>query len=49
MAEIRLENPETPMKELGECFDPPISKSAVNHRLRKLVEIAREMQTKKGE
>ncbi|MGI5885267.1 MAG: DNA-binding protein WhiA [Candidatus Spyradocola sp.] len=49
MAEKRLEYPETPMKELGECFDPPISKSAVNHRLRKLVEIAREMQTKKGE
>lgn len=49
MAEKRMEYPETPMKELGECFNPPISKSAVNHRLRKLVEIAREMQQEKGE
>ena len=27
MAEIRLENPETPMKELGECFDPPSARA----------------------
>lgn len=49
MAEKRMEYPETPMKELGECFIPPISKSAVNHRLRKLIEIAQEMQKQKGE
>ena len=49
MAEKRLEVHETPMKELGECFSPPISKSAVNHRLRRLVEIAQEMHRKKGE
>ena len=40
MAEIRLENPDTPLKELGECFAPPIGKSGVNHRLRKLSELA---------
>lgn len=42
-AEIRMENPELPLKELGELFTPPIGKSAVNHRLRKLVQIAQEL------
>ncbi len=40
MAEIRLENPDASLKDLGECFSPPIGKSGVNHRLRKLSEIA---------
>lgn len=40
MAEIRLENPDAPLKELGELFNPPIGKSGVNHRLRKLSELA---------
>lgn len=40
MAEVRLENPDAPLKELGECFQPPIGKSGVNHRLRKLSELA---------
>ena len=40
MAEVRLENPDAPLKELGECFSPPIGKSGVNHRLRKLSELA---------
>ena len=44
MAETRLEHPDTPLKELGEAMTPPLSKSAVNHRLRKLVEIAKQMQ-----
>ncbi len=45
MAEIRLENPDTPLKELGECFHPPIGKSGVNHRLRKLSEMAEKLRT----
>lgn len=40
MARIRLENPDVPLKELGEYFTPPIGKSGVNHRLRKLGELA---------
>lgn len=40
MAEVRLENPDAPLKELGEYFSPPIGKSGVNHRLRKLSELA---------
>lgn len=40
MAEVRLEHPDAPLKELGELMDPPIGKSGVNHRLRKLGELA---------
>lgn len=40
MAEIRLEHPDVPLKELGEFFDPVLGKSGVNHRLRKLSELA---------
>ena len=43
MAEIRLEYPEAPLKELGEYLEPAVGKSGVNHRLRKLSEIAEHM------
>ncbi|MBP3729152.1 MAG: DNA-binding protein WhiA [Lachnospiraceae bacterium] len=42
IALLRLENPETSLKELGEMLTPPVGKSGVNHRLRKLLEIAEE-------
>lgn len=40
IAMVRLENPEASLKELGEMLDPKVGKSGVNHRLRKLMEIA---------
>lgn len=40
MAQVRLEHPESSLKELGQYLDPPVGKSGVNHRLRKLCEIA---------
>jgi hypothetical protein len=40
IAEARLANPEATLKELGEMMDPPVGKSGVNHRLRKLGELA---------
>lgn len=40
MAEIRISHPEASLTELGEFFHPPIGKSGVNHRLRKLAQIA---------
>ncbi|MCH5249107.1 MAG: DNA-binding protein WhiA [Lachnospiraceae bacterium] len=43
MAEVRLEYPEAPLKELGEYLEPAVGKSGVNHRLRKLSEIAEHM------
>lgn len=43
MALIRLERPEASLKELGEALDPPVGKSGVNHRLRKLGLMAEEL------
>ncbi|MBE5864334.1 MAG: DNA-binding protein WhiA [Lachnospiraceae bacterium] len=40
MAQVRLENPDAPLKDLGQLLDPPVGKSGVNHRLRKLCELA---------
>ena len=39
---LRLEHPEATLAELAEMFSPPVSKSAINHRMRKLVELAKE-------
>ena len=43
MAELRLEYPEATLAELGTYLDPPVGKSGVNHRLRKLSAIAEEL------
>ena len=40
MAEVRLEHPDATLLELGTYLDPPVGKSGVNHRLRKLSELA---------
>ncbi len=40
MAEVRLEHPDATLMELGQFLDPPVGKSGVNHRLRKLSELA---------
>ena len=40
VARIRLENPDLSLKELGEMLDPPVGKSGINHRMRRLMEIA---------
>ncbi len=40
IAGLRLEWPEASLKELGEALDPPVGKSGVNHRLRKLSVLA---------
>ena len=41
-AALRLSHPEDTLVQLAERCDPPITKSALNHRLRKLVELGRE-------
>ena len=41
-AALRREYPETTLSELAELHEPPISKSAVNHRMRKLLTLAAE-------
>ena len=40
MAEVRLEHPDATLLELGKYLDPAVGKSGVNHRLRKLSELA---------
>ena len=40
VAQARLLKPDATLKELGEALDPPVGKSGVNHRLRRLSEIA---------
>jgi len=40
LAILRLENPDATLSELGKMLEVPISKSGVNHRLRRLSEIA---------
>lgn len=45
IAELRLEYPDESLKELGEMLNPPVGKSGVNHRLRKIEKIAEELRS----
>ena len=40
-AALRLENPELTLSELAEEFAPPVTKSCLNHRLRKITQLAK--------
>ena len=40
VAELRLENPDISIAALGEMCDPPLKKSGINNRIKKLEEIA---------
>lgn len=40
---VRLENPELPLFELALKFNPPITKSGLSHRLKKITEISRHL------
>lgn len=44
IAEIRLKNPDASLVELGKMLQNPIGKSGVNHRLKKICEVAEELQ-----
>ena len=46
-AELRIENPELSLRELADMFTPPISRSGLNHRLKKLSQIAEEIMEEK--
>jgi len=47
LAYLRLKHTNASLKELGEMLNPPLGKSGVNHRLRKIEEIAEEYQNMK--
>ncbi len=42
IAMLRLENPGTSLRDLGDMLDPPLSRSGVNHRLKRLIEWCKE-------
>ena len=41
-AELRKENPEATLLELAQMQDPPLTKSAINHRMRKILELSKQ-------
>ena len=49
IAEVRLQNPDAPLHVLGNMLTPPVGKSGVNHRLRKLSQMAEEIRENKEE
>lgn len=49
IAKARLERPEATLNELGAALNPPVGKSGVNHRLRKLGSIADALREERGE
>ena len=49
LAKLRLENPEMSLRDLCESVEPPLSRSGVNHRLKKISEIANALRNGKIE
>ncbi|MBQ2824652.1 MAG: DNA-binding protein WhiA [Clostridia bacterium] len=49
VAELKMENPELSLSALGSLLEPPISRSGVNHRLNKLIELAEEIRRENGD
>lgn len=47
VAFLRINNPDANLNELGQLCSPPVTKSGMNHRLRKLVEIAAQIKDTK--
>ena len=47
IANLRMENPDISLVELGKLLKEPIGKSGVNHRLKKIQEIANELRENK--
>lgn len=47
IAELRIENPDISLAELGKLLKEPIGKSGVNHRLKKISQIAEELRFRK--
>ncbi|MBQ7848182.1 MAG: DNA-binding protein WhiA [Clostridia bacterium] len=44
IAQKRLDNVDLSLVELGQLFEPPLSKSAVNHRMRRLMDVVRALE-----
>lgn len=46
LAALRLENPDLTLRELGRMLRQPLSRSGVNHRLRRIVELAEQTRSR---
>ena len=44
IAQLRLEHTEMSLTELGQLMDPPVGKSGINHRMRRLMEAAAQLE-----
>ncbi len=49
VARLRLSQPDATLSQLGEMLDPPLGKSGVNHRLRRIVALSQALDSKKEE
>jgi hypothetical protein len=49
LARVRLEHSDTPLKDLGQYLSQPLGKSGVNHRLKKISEIAEKIRNDRKE
>ncbi|MBQ3136176.1 MAG: DNA-binding protein WhiA [Clostridia bacterium] len=49
VAMLRMDNPDISLREIGEMCEPKMSRSAVNHRLKKLISISQQCEKKKEE
>ena len=48
LAHLRLEHRDASLKELGAMLNPPVGKSGVNHRFRRIEEIADNLKKERG-
>lgn len=48
-ARMRLEHPDESLAQLAAAFDPPLSKSGLSHRIRKLEDLAAQLRARKAE
>ncbi len=46
IAELRLENPDYSLQQIGDALTPPMPRSGVNHRLKKLCAMAEKQERK---
>lgn len=44
IAKLRYDNPELSLSELAKMCEPPLSRSGINHRLKRIVDIANELE-----
>lgn len=44
VAQLRWDNPELSLRDLGALMDPPLSRSGINHRLQRIIKFAEELE-----